>query len=417
MSALLRAGVLVATLALFLGVASGSGVILAQEANYAAGDSVVVNNGTLKLRAEASVSSDVLQILPEGTILSVTGDPTSADGLTWLEVSTSAGVAGWVSAEYVELAPAIPPAIGDTIAVVLGPLNLRETASEEASVVGKLNEGARAAVVDGPIAGNFTWYQVEAENGDIGWVAADYIKVTAPEGFEPGKEVVVGTGPVNMRVGPSVDSEIADTLDEGATLTILSGPLAGGGYTWYEVKTSGDKTGFVVATALNAVAGGESAATIDFPIGSFIFASEATDVREAGMVDATIVTTLAEGAIATVTEGPIVADDFTWFQVSVGEGDTAVTGWVQGESMTGGIVLGTNAVVADGPLNLRESASAEAESVALLEEGDVVNLVSGPQIVEAMAWFEVTAGDQTGFVAGQFLGPETTAAPTATPEA
>ncbi|MCC6945019.1 MAG: SH3 domain-containing protein [Thermomicrobiales bacterium] len=413
MSALLRAGVLVATLALFLGIASGSGVILAQEANYAAGDSVIVNNGTLKLRAEASVSSEVLEILPEGAILSVTGDPISADGLTWLEVSTSAGVAGWVSAEYVELAPAIPPAIGDTIAVVLGPLNLRETASEEASVVGKLNEGARAVVVDGPVAGNFTWYQVEAENGDTGWVAADYIKVTAPEGFEPGKEVVVGTGPVNMRVGPSVDSEIADTLNEGATLTILSGPLAGGGYTWYEVKSSDDKTGFVVATALNAVAGGESATTIDFPIGSFIFASESTDVREAGMVDATIVTTLAEGAIATVTEGPIVADDFTWFQVSVGEGDAAVTGWVQGESMTGGIVLGTNAIVADGPLNLRESASAEAESVALLEEGDVVNLVSGPQIVEEMAWFEVTAGDQTGFVAGQFLGPEETATPEA----
>ena len=58
MSAFLRAGVLVATLALLFGVISTTGVLLAQDVEIAAGDQVVVNNGTLKLREEAAMDAD-----------------------------------------------------------------------------------------------------------------------------------------------------------------------------------------------------------------------------------------------------------------------------------------------------------------------------------------------------------------------
>lgn len=425
MSAMLRAGVLVATLAVLLGIASAIPVLAQSELDT--GDQVVVINGTLKLRTEASVTSDVIEVLAEGTVLTVISDPVDADGLTWVQVRTATGAEGWVSSQHVEAAPPVPPQVGDTVSVESGPLNLRETASTEASVIGKLETGDRVEVVDGPVAsGDYSWYQVESKDGKRGWVASDFIKVAPPEGFDPGNEVVVAIGPVNMREGSSIESEIIVTLDQGTTLTVISGPVAGGDYTWFAVKSEDGETGFVVETALEPVAGGEIE-PIDFPIGSFIFASEETVVREAGMIDAAEVAKLAEGVMATVVEGPVVADGFTWFQVSIRDGENEIKGWVQGESMTGGIVLGTDAAVTDGPLNVRISASAEANAIAQLEQGDVVNVVSGPEVVEGVAWFKVTAGDDTGFVAGRYLGPVTTAqpagsatptpSPTATPEA
>ncbi|MEZ4499262.1 MAG: SH3 domain-containing protein [Thermomicrobiales bacterium] len=257
MSAMLRAGVLVATLAVLLGIASAIPVLAQSELDT--GDQVVVINGTLKLRTEASVTSDVIEVLAEGTVLTVISDPVDADGLTWVQVRTATGAEGWVSSQHVEAAPPVPPQVGDTVSVESGPLNLRETASTEASVIGKLETGDRVEVVDGPVAsGDYSWYQVESKDGKRGWVASDFIKVAPPEGFDPGNEVVVAIGPVNMREGSSIESEIIVTLDQGTTLTVISGPVAGGDYTWFAVKREDGETGFVVETALEPVAGERS---------------------------------------------------------------------------------------------------------------------------------------------------------------
>ncbi len=410
MSRLSRVGAMGLALALLLGVAAaGPALLYAQEVPvFESGGDVLVTNGTLQLREAAGLDAEVLDVLDQATRLTVVGGPESVDGVNWYQVRTGAGDTGWVSAMYLEEAPPVLPQIGDTIVVELAPLNLRDAATEDGAIIGQLEADDTALVVDGPVeAGDFVWFQIETEDGEQAWVAADFISVKPPPALEAGTEVTVTDGPLNLRESASVDAEVIETLDDGATATIVSGPVVGGEYDWYEITVSSGETGFAVADFLladeeeTAPAGGNGA---DFPIGSFVFADGEVDVRLAGMVDSVVVTTLEDGAVATITEGPIAADDFTWFEITLEDGEETITGWVPGEEMTGGIVLGTDAQVADGPLNLRAEASTDADALAKLETGDIVNIVSGPEVVDGVAWFEIAADDETGFVAGRYLG-------------
>jgi hypothetical protein len=56
------------------------------------------------------------------------------------------------------------------------------------------------------------------------------------------------------------------------------------------------------------------------------------------------------------------------------------------------------------PATTAPATSTEGEPLAQLETGAEVTIVSGPTEVDGIAWFEITSGDLTGFVAGQYLG-------------
>jgi uncharacterized protein YgiM (DUF1202 family) len=95
---------------------------------------------------------------------------------------------------------------------------------------------------------------------------------------------------------------------------------------------------------------------------------------------------------------------------------------VAGSLLTGGITIGSAAVVADGPLNVRDDTSVDTDPIAQLETGAAVTVVAGPTDVDGVAWFEIQSGDTNGYVSGRYLGLEAAAAPTeatdatATPE-
>lgn len=71
----------------------------------------------------------------------------------------------------------------------------------------------------------------------------------------------------------------------------------------------------------------------------------------------------------------------------------------------GGIVPDAEVVVTEGPLNLRASASTEADIVTVLETGAVLTVLSGPEESEDFAWWQVVdtnTGNQ-GWVAEDFI--------------
>jgi len=79
--------------------------------------------------------------------------------------------------------------------------------------------------------------------------------------------------------------------------------------------------------------------------------------------------------------------------------DTISEADTEGEFTTGNIVA-----VADGPLNLRDSASIDGEVVTQLATGTRLTIVSGPTAADDYDWYEVegATGDR-GWVAGEFL--------------
>ncbi len=63
----------------------------------------VVDTGScLNVRAEPSLAAQALDCMADGVLLRDFGEMSEADGVTWVRVSTPAGVEGWASAKYLE---------------------------------------------------------------------------------------------------------------------------------------------------------------------------------------------------------------------------------------------------------------------------------------------------------------------------
>src|SRR5262245_32066013 len=130
---------------------------------------------------------------------------------------------------------------GDTVQVVDGNLNLREDFSLDAGVVTVLTEGTTATVTDGPEeADGYTWYELDVEDGSVGWAAGDFLELAAAEdpGFAEGDEVVVVGGNLNLRAEAGLAADILDVMADGSTATVVSGPVTADGLPWYELDTT-----------------------------------------------------------------------------------------------------------------------------------------------------------------------------------
>ena len=130
-------------------------------------------------------------------------------------------------------------------------LRLRSEANTSSSVLKQLSHGTQVDVLSGLVDG---WYQVSYK-GTTGYVSGEYLTVTednaaapAPQttaapAAEPASDKVyikVTEGPLNIRSGPSKDSEKVASAQNGSTVTIL-GEENG----FYKINYTGDKIGYV----------------------------------------------------------------------------------------------------------------------------------------------------------------------------
>jgi mannosyl-glycoprotein endo-beta-N-acetylglucosaminidase len=65
--------------------------------------------------------------------------------------------------------------------------------------------------------------------------------------------------------------------------------------------------------------------------------------------------------------------------------------------------MNDDTVVADGPLNMRASASTSAAIIAQLADGARCVIKGGPVSAGGYSWYQVSSDGQIGWVAGEFL--------------
>jgi uncharacterized protein YgiM (DUF1202 family) len=226
-------------------------------------------------------------------------------------------------------------AVGDRVAVTAGDgLNVRDAPGETTEVIETLLVGTEATILALPDAGTddgFTWYQIETDDGLTGWVAGEFIELVAPaedDGTIPiGSTVIVGTDELNIRGAAGLDTEIIETLPADTEATIDSEPVEADELLWYRVHL-GNREIF------GWVAGEFLVVTADPPVialGDMVAVNtDQLTVRDAAGLDGEPIDTLIWGAAATVIDGPVEADGFSWFQIESDE----VTGWVAGAWLT-----------------------------------------------------------------------------------
>jgi len=288
---------------------------------------------------------------------------------------------------------------GDEVIVVGDELNLRESPGLESPVVTELVDGAPLTILSGPVeADDDFWYQVLADEATVGWVSEEFIEVLVEEPESVvGDEIVVVLGPLNMREAPGLESPEIGSLETDDVALVIDGPQNVDEIDWYLVETDDGSTGWIASDYVQLI----PAAPDQF---AFV-ATDALNVRVDATLDAEVTVTLDEGAVVQLLGETSETEDIVWTLISSGEGDATTEGWVDEAFLTDALTMDNDAEVVDGPLNLRESASTDAEILETLETGALVTLAGGPFVDEETVWFEVIAGEQTGFVAGEFLGP------------
>ena len=216
-------------------------------------------------------------------------------------------------------------------------LNLRGGPSLDDIVVYILEQGEIVELTGTPVeTDGYTWYPVLAIGyGLYGWVAGEYLAL-ADSGsgssgeFTDGDAVVVATDFLNLRADASLSASVEDVLAEGEALTILSGPLAADGYSWYSVETGDGTTGWVAGEYLAVATSGGGSYT-GFDIGdSAVVDTPRLNFRAGPGLDYDVIEVITGGASVVITDGPVSADGYHWYELELENGDT---GWSIGEGL------------------------------------------------------------------------------------
>ncbi len=169
------------------------------------------------------------------------------------------------------------------------------------------------------------------------------------------------------------------------------------------VDAASDATQVAPADTGNVFAAGDKVVVSDGPV----------NLRSGAGTSASAVASLDPGTELTIVAGPSAANGHNWYQVK----SSNQTGWVAGDFLqivtepSATFAKGDQALVFDGPVNLRASAGTEATVLQSLPQESVVTVLDGPVANSGHAWYQVqTESSITGWVAADFI--ESVSSPT-----
>ncbi|MDQ3512144.1 MAG: SH3 domain-containing protein [Chloroflexota bacterium] len=342
--------------------------------------------------------------------------------------------------------PAPPPgvAVGSVVTTIVTDANLRTSPGTGASIKARLTLGTRMTITDGPVTnGGYTWYQVQSPANGLGWVASIVFGVAtstptpAPTppvagAFRVGDGVSVATDSLNLRSAPSVGASVVTVMPSGTTGTVLAGPRAADGFSWYQIQTRLG-TGWCVAAYLAAAAATPPPPpATGFPNGAVVTVNtDGLNLRAQPSTTGTVLARLPRGAVLTVTGTSRAANGYTWYPVTSGQYGG---GWAAGEFLAlstqapvpapdptppaGTFPLGT-ALVTTSSVNMRSGPSLGRSVIAILPANTRVEVTSVAQQSDGYRWYGVfAAGYGGGWCVADFLAvpggttPRPTPAPT-----
>jgi uncharacterized protein YgiM (DUF1202 family) len=223
----------------------------------------------LNVRTSASVGAPTLGVAPLGVGGTVEASPIIADSYRWWEIDYDNGLSGWSVGDYLTAASTPSGTSGSPASsqggtsglsagariATASTLNVRSSATLRGALLGAVPQGSGGTVVSGPsIADSYAWWEVNYDNGLDGWSAADYLLPSGAAAQSPlakGAKVTV-LDVLNVRSAASTGALIAGAENTGSTGTVVSGPAAANGYTWWEINYDDGLSGWSVGNYLQA---------------------------------------------------------------------------------------------------------------------------------------------------------------------
>ncbi len=182
----------------------------------------------LNLREEAEVEADVIQVMPQESVVTIAGDGKAVND--YLPVNFEED-AGWAYLPFL-----VHEDQGDNLAVTTSELNLREGPSTDDEVLQVMPEGAEVRVADLETDDDGdAWNRVYYE-GDLGWALADYVEFVdeddASEDDDPTTEPTTSSTSApapdlitvidaNLREGPGTEEAVVQVVPFGTYATAI----------------------------------------------------------------------------------------------------------------------------------------------------------------------------------------------------
>ena len=195
-----------------------------------------VTANALRLRSGPGTNHSVVGMIYRNNV--VVGNELVND---WVHV-TSGEKTGWSHRAYLELQDDLPPPSEQiTYRVDTTSLNLRQGPGTSYATVGSLKKSEMVAGL--AISPDGQWAQVRKANNVTGWASLKYMtQTTVPSPNPDDIQLIVTTDTLNIRSGPGTDYSAEGKANRGERLAYIK---ATPDWSWVNVKTSGNKVGWV----------------------------------------------------------------------------------------------------------------------------------------------------------------------------
>ena len=286
------------------------------------------------------------------------------------------------------LALTIPTALADTADSALvrgGKLNLRETPSLTAKVLGQYPTGTLLEI----ISHGDEWHRVEV-NGKEGYMMAKFLN-TANASQSATVRTNTGIG-LNLREEPSTDGAIITSVGNGKTVTVLQK-----GADWCRVAADG-KEGFVATRFLRFSSQSTAPAAGKIAVVNNPRDTQVLNLRQSASLDAKVLDYYRNGVKVTILQ-----PGSTWHKVQVEDGKigymmakflkvTGETGTVQPFQAK---VINVNG---GSYVNFRKAASLSAGIIDRIDVGSSVTVIE-----HGTDWCKVVIDGREGYMSSWFL--------------
>lgn len=300
-------------------------------------------------------------------------------------------------------------------------LNVRSSASTNASIVCKLTQGTKVTIISETTGDDgLKWYDVYfAYNGDAkeGFVRADLLNVSGSvsggssgsSGSSGGSSAASGSKYVKpavaiIRTYASTNADIRSRLDRGTSVSIISSKKGDDGMTWYKIsfqKDGNSMEGYIRGDLLvdQNPGGGSSSSSTDVT-GTRYINTDVARIRSYASTDADIRSRLVKGTTVNLISSKKGDDGQTWYKVSYTDGGYQMSGYIRSDllseqnsgSSSGGSSSSSNtpASVRPAVANIRTYASTDADIRSKLSSGTGVTIIAEKTGADGRKWYKIS---------------------------
>ena len=373
-------------------------------------------------------------VIALGTTVTVTDTSNSE----WYAVRLSNGSTGYIFAQYLKLnssssatatpAPTQAPSSSEQSAKTTEYVNFRSGPGTNYSSKGVIALGTTVTVTD---TSNSEWYAVRLSNGSMGYIFAQYLKVTGTSSATPtptqapsndGTVQAKLTADVNLRRGAGTNYGVIKVIGTGTTVTVTDASNS----QWYKVKLSDGTEGYLFSEYLKVTSGDINSAKpsatptpTPAPSNGTVQAKTTSDlnVRKGPGTSYGIVKVIDMNVTVTVTE----ATNSSWYKVKLSDGTEGYLA-AQYLKITSGDINSvkpgnsgddntnngnnSNAPATDEyvrvtvGLNLRSEPNTSCKVLTVLSTGTVLNVLDR----KTSGWVHVrTTGGAEGYVSAEYV--------------